>query len=101
MLTVLGLLLAHALGGRGREPPVLFERVLVATGLGFLIGVLRMTNTWDVPIYGVVSAAVLGVHALHRSRRCARAVLTTGLLVAWVAAVAALVVVFLTWFTLE
>ncbi len=91
VLSVLGLLLAHAFGERGREPPVLFERVLVATGLGFLLGVLRMTNTWDVPIYGVVSAAVLGVHALHTSRPWARAVLTTGLLVAWIAAVAALV----------
>lgn len=89
VLCVLGLLLAHTTGRT--KPPSLSERVGVATGLGLLLGLLRMTNTWDVPVYGVVSAAVLGVHALLTTPSLRRAVVVSLGLVAWLAAVAALV----------
>jgi uncharacterized membrane protein len=90
-LTVLGLLLAHTLGRERTRPPDLAERVRLATGLGFLLGLIRMTNTWDVPVYGVVTAAVLAVHALYTWPSWLRALGNTAILVVWIAAVAALV----------
>jgi uncharacterized membrane protein len=91
VLTVLALLLGHVLGSRRGRPPPLSRSVLVATGAGFGLGLVRMTNTWDLPIYGVVSASLLGVHALHTASSRGRAVVGTALLVAWIAAVTALV----------
>lgn len=38
-----------------------FEPLRFSIFLGFLLGIMSMTNTWDVPIYGLIFAAVAAI----------------------------------------
>jgi uncharacterized membrane protein len=91
VLTILALLLAHALPPARPGTGALGERLGLGAPLGFLLGLIRMTNTWDLPIYGAVSAAVLGAAALRAPGGLARAVAGAALTLGIAAGVAFLV----------
>lgn len=50
------------------ESPARLSRILTLTGLCLCLGVLFMTNTWDVPAYGIVLSLLL-LSQQHQLRR--------------------------------
>jgi uncharacterized membrane protein len=91
VLGVVGLLAARVLArdAPARESPGAVAGF--AAALGLLLGLARMTNSWDVPIYGAACAVGLGAAALCEGPQRGRALGAAVLLLALAAAVAALV----------
>jgi len=89
-LALLALLAARPLA-RGSHRSPLFEALVLGASLGFVLGLIRMTNTWDLPVHAGVSAAVLGLQAVSGPPPRGRALGAAALALTAAAAVAGLV----------